>query len=289
MTNNTNAAQAMTRERFEREMLYRYHARYLAKIGNQYADAHIESEWQRFAAQPPQAQAAEAVAESRSEPSVAETALSDAYYFVTGKSPAWSESFTRGDAVEEIKQSVNLLRRRAMPDDIADVLTRLEKLVTWEPTSLSHEAAVQRLESINTLLYNVLTGKEEDPLRWPHAITAADVRSLIADHRRDGIRQVRGFGLTASGGYLIRVADTLQWCLEQIDATMPASPVASNNEREGLTDAQYVNAAQSAGLLAELCIFSEYDPDVGRVPGHWKPRFMHFANILLAARTGEGA
>lgn len=65
------------------------------------------------------------------------------------------------------------------------------------------------------------------------------------------------------------------------------SPVVS--ERQGLTDEQYVNAARSAGLLAELCIFSEYDPDVGRVPGHWKPRFMDFANTLLAARTGSDA
>ena len=160
------------------------------------------------------------------EPTVAETALSDAYYFVTGKSPAWSETFTRGDAVEEIKQSVNILRRRAMPDDIANVITRLEKLVTWEPGALSSESAAKRLETINTLLYNVLTGSEDDPLRWPHAITLAEVRSLIADHRRDGIRQVRGFGLTASGGYLIRVADTLQWCVEQIDTLPRASDAA---------------------------------------------------------------
>ena len=99
------------------------------------------------------------------EHSVTETALSDAYYFVTGKSPAWSETFTRGDAVEEIKQSVNLLRRRAIPDDVSNVLQRMGTIVTWEPAHMTREELIARLENVNTMLYNVLSGRTREPFK----------------------------------------------------------------------------------------------------------------------------
>jgi hypothetical protein len=48
-----------------------------------------------------------------------------------------------------------------------------------------------------------------------------------------------------------------------------------------LTPEQYVEAARSAGLLPELCVLAEYDPDVGRADEHWQPRYMAFARALL--------
>jgi hypothetical protein len=48
-----------------------------------------------------------------------------------------------------------------------------------------------------------------------------------------------------------------------------------------ITESQYVEAARSAGLLAELCILVDYDPDVGSVNEHWEPRYMQFARELL--------
>lgn len=47
------------------------------------------------------------------------------------------------------------------------------------------------------------------------------------------------------------------------------------------SDEQYVAAAREADLLAETCRWVEYDPDVGVVPGYWKPRFPSFAHALL--------
>jgi hypothetical protein len=48
-------------------------------------------------------------------------------------------------------------------------------------------------------------------------------------------------------------------------------------------ETRYIQAARKVGCLAELCSFSEYDPDVGRVPEHWKPRFMSFARALVGS------
>lgn len=48
-----------------------------------------------------------------------------------------------------------------------------------------------------------------------------------------------------------------------------------------LTAEQYVEAARSAGLLAELCVLVDYDPDVGKVEEHWEPKYMHFARALF--------
>lgn len=48
-----------------------------------------------------------------------------------------------------------------------------------------------------------------------------------------------------------------------------------------LTPEQYVEAARSAGLLPELCVLVDYDPDVGSVEEHWEPKYMHFVRELL--------
>jgi hypothetical protein len=50
-----------------------------------------------------------------------------------------------------------------------------------------------------------------------------------------------------------------------------------------ITDEQYIEAARKTDCLAELCRFSEYDPDVGRVPEHWLPKYMPFVDALQAA------
>lgn len=52
-------------------------------------------------------------------------------------------------------------------------------------------------------------------VKWPHPIDEGLVRNLILQHQADGQRQLRQ-RLTASGGYLIQVAEAFRWCLEQL-------------------------------------------------------------------------
>jgi hypothetical protein len=57
----------------------------------------------------------------------------------------------------------------------------------------------------------------EEPVAWPYEITRGHIECLIDDHQRDGKKQLAK-GLDSSGSYLIRVAESLRWCLAQIDA-----------------------------------------------------------------------
>lgn len=61
-----------------------------------------------------------------------------------------------------------------------------------------------------------------------------------------------------------------------------------------LTDLEktIVQFARDSDLLAELCEFVEYDPEIGRVPGYWQPRYhvLHLARYLtekLPGREGQ--
>lgn len=51
-----------------------------------------------------------------------------------------------------------------------------------------------------------------------------------------------------------------------------------------------VRIAREMGALAELCHFVEYDPKVGRVPGHFEPRWevAELVRRLLAERAAGG-
>lgn len=53
-------------------------------------------------------------------------------------------------------------------------------------------------------------------VKWPHPITRGQVEMLIYHHQRDGQNQLE-HRLKYSGSYLIRVAETLRWCLEEMD------------------------------------------------------------------------
>lgn len=55
-------------------------------------------------------------------------------------------------------------------------------------------------------------------VRWTHPITRDSIATLIAQHQRDGKKQLDA-GLDASGSYLIQVAESLQWCLDQLAAS----------------------------------------------------------------------
>lgn len=52
-------------------------------------------------------------------------------------------------------------------------------------------------------------------VKWPHPITVANITQLIREHARDAGNHL-GAGLDASGSYLVQVAASFKWCLEQI-------------------------------------------------------------------------
>lgn len=52
--------------------------------------------------------------------------LSQAYYLVTGKSPAWSDTFGRREALEEIKDTLTVLRKSIPPAQYWSDLTNGE-------------------------------------------------------------------------------------------------------------------------------------------------------------------
>jgi hypothetical protein len=74
-----------------------------------------------------------------------------------------------------------------------------------------------------------------ETVAWPHEITRGHIECLIADHQRDGQKQLK-HGLNSSGSYLIRVAESFRWCLEQIDAASTA-PAQSCGDAEQADEA----------------------------------------------------
>lgn len=52
-----------------------------------------------------------------------------------------------------------------------------------------------------------------------------------------------------------------------------------------------VNYAHEAGLLAELCVLADYDPDVGRVPEHWIPKrgVVSLANYIVGRKLATSS
>jgi hypothetical protein len=67
------------------------------------------------------------------------------------------------------------------------------------------------------------------------------------------------------------VNDTAAAVRKLFESVPPAAEVPANE-----LEAQYVKLAEADGRLGDLCSLNEYDPDKGRVPEHWQPRFRQF-------------
>lgn len=82
-----------------------------------------------------------------------------------------------------------------------------------------YEADVKTVETALSAAVAQLCAKPDrhDSIKWPYEITVGEIECLVSDHRRDGKKQIDA-GLNASGSYLVRCAESFQWCLDQIKA-----------------------------------------------------------------------
>lgn len=95
------------------------------------------------------------------------------------------------------------------------------------------------------------------PVKWPYPIDLGDVRTLIEHHQRDGKKQLNR-GLTASGSYLIRVAETLRWCLEKIEATPTGQQALSDAESQNKPVGSPIPGSPAFALRGLYKVETEY-------------------------------
>jgi hypothetical protein len=115
-----------------------------------------------------------------------------------------------------------------------------------------------------------------DPIKWPYPIDEGDVRVLIDHHQRDGKKQLDA-GLKSSGSYLIRVAETLRWCLEQIAA---AKPVSVDAQAAAVPEAA---VAACALMIKGICMTHPQDVWTAKI----KERICYMLGTPPTESTGE--